>query len=148
MMRRVIFAHIVSYTSASQHLILMLSYCPTAFNAVTIDVNILSYAVREERSFVQKIQDKFSGGSPELIEVKHITFHSWWSGCLDTNAKSSQLLHGVYASFRPGELVCLMGSSGAGKTTLLNVISGRAGGVLIGDIKVGPLSENGCDMSR
>jgi ABC-type multidrug transport system ATPase subunit/ABC-type multidrug transport system permease subunit len=81
---------------------------------ITIECNILSYSVSPMKTIVDRISDRINGvENTDLIE----------------------LLHGVYAEFRPGELVCLMGSSGAGKTTLLNVLSGRAGGVLMGDIK-------------
>lgn len=81
--------------------------------SITIDVNIFSYSVKEPRSIGEKFMD-------------------WWH---NRPARLVELLHGIYATFNPGEIVCLMGSSGAGKTTLLNVLSGRAGGVLMGDVK-------------
>ena len=38
-----------------------------------------------------------------------------------------EILHGVSATFRSGQVTALCGPSGAGKTTLLSVLSGHAG---------------------
>ena len=47
----------------------------------------------------------------------------------------NQVLSGVRATLRHGELVALIGESGSGKTTLLNVLAGRASyGTRTGDI--------------
>ncbi len=47
-----------------------------------------------------------------------------------------RILHNMTASFEPGTLTAIIGSSGAGKTTLLNVLAGRASGKLSGTIFV------------
>ena len=48
-----------------------------------------------------------------------------------------RLLSGITASFEPGTMTALMGSSGAGKTTLLDVLAGyKTGGHITGDIRL------------
>ena len=48
-----------------------------------------------------------------------------------------RLLSGVTATFEPGTMTALMGSSGAGKTTLLDVLAGyKTGGHITGDISL------------
>jgi ABC-type multidrug transport system fused ATPase/permease subunit len=48
-----------------------------------------------------------------------------------------RLLTGITASFEPGTMTALMGSSGAGKTTLLDVLAGyKTGGHISGDIRL------------
>jgi len=48
-----------------------------------------------------------------------------------------RLLSGVTATFSPGSMTALMGSSGAGKTTLLDVLAGyKTGGHITGDIAI------------
>jgi len=48
--------------------------------------------------------------------------------------KQMQILSEISASIEHSQLVALMGPSGAGKTTLLNVLCGRAGGLIDGDV--------------
>lgn len=43
------------------------------------------------------------------------------------NKTKKQILKGITASFRPGRVTAVMGSSGAGKTTLLSLLAGDAG---------------------
>ena len=48
-----------------------------------------------------------------------------------------RLLSGVTATFKPGTMTALMGSSGAGKTTLLDVLAGyKTGGYIDGEISL------------
>lgn len=60
-----------------------------------------------------------------------------------------QLLHGVTASFEPGKMTALMGSSGAGKTTFMDVLAGRkTGGRIVGNISVNGEPKDPTTFSR
>lgn len=68
-----------------------------------------------------------AGIGPDLMKLtfKDVSFK------IGTN----QVLNGVRATLRHGQLIALMGESGSGKTTLLNVIAGRASyGTCTGEI--------------
>lgn len=54
-----------------------------------------------------------------------------------------RILKEMSATFEPGTITAIMGSSGAGKTSLLNVLAGRAQGKIGGSITINgsPISE-------
>ena len=86
---------------------------------VVIDCDIMSYSVQRE-------------GPP--IWKKLVTM----CGCgnEDLSRNMDEILRDIKSTFNPGEFVCLMGPSGAGKTTLLNTLAARAGGFLIGSVRL------------
>lgn len=59
-----------------------------------------------------------------------------------------QILKEITASFRPGKVTAVMGSSGAGKTTLLSLLAGDAGNMGSGgngkSFIAGEITLNGC----
>ncbi|RLG78299.1 MAG: hypothetical protein DRO10_03135 [Thermoprotei archaeon] len=63
-----------------------------------------------------------------------------------------QALRGVSASFKPGEITCIMGPSGSGKTTLLNLIGGidvpTGGSIIVGETRVHELKGPQLDEYR
>mmetsp|Transcript_29857 Transcript_29857/g.83425 ORF Transcript_29857/g.83425 Transcript_29857/m.83425 type:complete len:743 (+) Transcript_29857:45-2273(+) len=84
---------------------------------VAIDAEIISYSVkRAGAGIVTKL-----GSMCGLVSD-------------ESQNQLDEIIHGVRCTFKPGELVCLMGPSGAGKTTLLNVLAGRAGGFMVGNV--------------
>ncbi|KDO28882.1 hypothetical protein SPRG_05753 [Saprolegnia parasitica CBS 223.65] len=59
-----------------------------------------------------------------------------------------QLLQHITASFEPGTMTALMGSSGAGKTTFMDVLAGRkTGGRIAGDIYINGEPKNPATFS-
>ncbi|OQR96986.1 ATP-binding Cassette (ABC) Superfamily [Achlya hypogyna] len=65
------------------------------------------------------------------------------------SGEEKQLLHHVTATFAPGTMTALMGSSGAGKTTFMDVLAGRkTGGRIVGDIYINGEPKNPLTFSR
>ena len=72
--------------------------------------------------------------APRVLQARHIS----------QRFGGLQVLDDVSFSAQPGEVLGLIGPNGAGKTSLLNVLSGlarpTAGEVLLGDVRITPLS--------
>ena len=86
---------------------------------VVIDCDIMSYSVqREGPPFWKKLVTMCGCGNEDL------------------SRNMDEILRDIKSTFNPGEFVCLMGPSGAGKTTLLNTLAARAGGFLIGSVRL------------
>eukprot|EP00009_Paramoeba_aestuarina_P000145 CAMPEP_0201509294 /NCGR_PEP_ID=MMETSP0161_2-20130828/2392_1 /ASSEMBLY_ACC=CAM_ASM_000251 /TAXON_ID=180227 /ORGANISM="Neoparamoeba aestuarina, Strain SoJaBio B1-5/56/2" /LENGTH=725 /DNA_ID=CAMNT_0047904205 /DNA_START=40 /DNA_END=2214 /DNA_ORIENTATION=- len=88
-------------------------------NPVVIDCDIMSYSVQRSGPSVLKRLVTMCGCGNE-----------------DLSRNMDEILRDIKSTFNPGEFVCLMGPSGAGKTTLLNTLAARAGGFLIGSVRL------------
>lgn len=67
-----------------------------------------------------------SSPQPVQLTVKNLSY----------SIKGTPILHNLNCKFVPNKLYALMGPSGAGKTTLMNVMCGRAGGKVSGQVLV------------
>ena len=63
---------------------------------------------------------------------------------LKANIDDKEILKGLNLEIKPGEVHAIMGPNGSGKSTLSNVLSGKKGYVISGDIKY--LNENLLDL--
>ncbi|OQR93166.1 ATP-binding Cassette (ABC) Superfamily [Thraustotheca clavata] len=65
------------------------------------------------------------------------------------SGEEKQLLQHITASFTPGKMTALMGSSGAGKTTFMDVLAGRkTGGRIMGDVYINGEPKDPTTFSR
>ena len=62
-----------------------------------------------------------------LLSCSNLTYSVNVGGGNRRKKEQKQILKGISASFRPGRVTAVMGSSGAGKTTLLSLLAGDAG---------------------
>ena len=54
---------------------------------------------------------------------------------LEATIDNKQILNGLNLDIKPGEVHAIMGPNGSGKSTLANVLSGKTGYDIKGDIK-------------
>ena len=54
---------------------------------------------------------------------------------LNASINNKEILKGFNISIKPGELHAIMGPNGSGKSTLANVLSGKEGYKISGDLK-------------